>query len=114
MELEFKTDKLKLRCEKWTFFKKKDVHMNTKLVHKIRELEQAMSLLDIKLNKSLHLHKLKDNRKYELAIDIDWRKNVFRIIFETIPKDIVYDDFWNDWKFKEITKIKILEVADYH
>jgi hypothetical protein len=41
MELEFKTDKLKLKCEEGTFFKKKDVHMNTKLVHKIRELEQA-------------------------------------------------------------------------
>jgi hypothetical protein len=89
--------------------------MNTKLVHKIRELEQAWSLLDIKLNKSLHLHKLKwKTRKYQLAIDINWRKNVFRIIFETIPKDIVYDDFLNDWKFKEITKIKILEVVDYH
>ena len=107
-------NKLKLKCENGTFFNKKNVPMNTKLVHKIRELEQATSLLDIKINKSLHLHKLKWNRKYELAIDIDGRKNVFRIIFETIPKDIVYNDFCNDAKFKEITKIKILEVADYH
>ncbi len=112
MELVFKSETLRKKCETWSFFKKKDVHMNTKLIQRVRELEQAPTLSDIKRNKALKLHPLTWNRKYQLSIDIDWRKNVFRIIFETVPKETVCNDYLNDEKFELVTKIKILEVTD--
>jgi len=113
MELDFKTDTLRRKCETWTFFKKKNVHMNKKLIQRLTELDRAPNLLDIKKQRTLYnLHPLTWDRKYELSIDIDGRKNVFRIIFETDPTEIVCDDFMNDEKFKLVTKIKILEVTD--
>ena len=96
-----------------TFFKKKNINMNRQLVKRLNELDLAPSLLDIKRRRSLYnLHPLTWDRKYELSIDIDGRKNVFRIIFETIPKDTLYDDFRNEEKHKQVTKIRILEVTD--
>lgn len=112
MELEFKTDRLKKKCLWGKFFG--DANLNMKLTQKLWILQDAKNLLDIKLFKQLNLHKLKWSRKYELAIDVDWRKNPNRIIFETLNWEDIYDDFLNDSKFETITKIKILEIKDYH
>ncbi len=112
MELNFKTLTLKKKCEKWTLFRK-NVHMNKKLTQRLNELDSAPNLFDIKNNRSLYnLHPLTWNRKYQLSIDIDGRKNVFRIIFETEPKEIICDDFKNNEQFKLVTKIIILEITD--
>jgi hypothetical protein len=112
MELVFKTTTLKKKCEKWTFFWK-DAHMNKKLIQRLTELDRAPNLLDIKNRRSLYnLHPLTWDRKYQLSIDIDGRKNVFRIIFETDPKEIVCDDFMNDEQFKLVKKIIILEITN--
>ena len=112
MEIEFKKPSLKKKCEDWVYFKK-DAHMNKKLTQKLSALDSAPNLLDIKKMRSIyHLHPLKWDRKYQLSIDIDGRKNTFRIIFETEPKEIVCDDFMNDEKFKLVTKIIILEITD--
>ena len=113
MELEFRTNTLKRKCDSDKFFKK-DVYMNTRLKKVIRDLEASSTLLDIKLNKSLNLHPLKWSRRFELAIDIDGRKNLNRLIFETLDWENVCDDFYNNSIFKTITKIKILELTDYH
>lgn len=112
MELNFKTETLRKKCETWKIFKK-DAYMNRKLILRLTELDHAPNLLEIKKKKNLYnLHPLKGNRKYELSIDIDGRKNVFRIIFETNPREIVCDDFLNDELFKQVTKITILEITD--
>lgn len=112
MELKFKTDRLKRKCLAGIFFW--DINLNKKLTQKLWLLQDATNLLDIKMFKQLNLHKLKWSRKYELAIDVDWRKNLNRIIFETLNWEDIYDDFFNDSKFETITKIKILEIKDYH
>ena len=112
MELTYITPTLKKKCESGTFFKRKNVHMNTKLTQRLNELDNAPTLLDIKNQRSLYnLHPLTWNRRYELSIDVDGRKNVWRIIFETDPKDIVCDEFMNDEKFKQVDKIHILEIT---
>lgn len=113
MELEFKTDTLKRKCESGKFFKK-DTYMNMRLTKVIRDLESSSTLLDIKLNKSLNLHPLKWSRRFELAIDIDGRKNPYRLIFETLDWENVCDDFRNKEIFKTVKQIKILEITDYH
>jgi len=58
MELKFKTEALRKKCESAKFFKK-DMYMNMRLTKVIRDLEASSTLLDIKLNKSLNLHPLK-------------------------------------------------------
>lgn len=113
MELDFKTDTLKRKCESAKFFKK-NIYMNMRLTKVIRDLESSSTLLDIKLNKSLNLHPLKWSRKFELAIDIDGRKNPYRLIFETLDWENICDDFRNDEVFKTVKKINILEIIDYH
>lgn len=113
MKLDFKTETLRKKCKNWLFFWKKNNHMNKALTKRLRELDSVPNLLDIKNRKSLyHLHPLIWDRKYQLSIDIDWRKNVFRIIFETDPKELVCDDFMNDEPFELVTKIKIIEITD--
>lgn len=112
MELTFKTPTLRRKCESGRFFKK-DVYMNTKLTQRLVELDNAPNLLDIKNKKTLYnLHPLTWDRRYQLSIDVDGRQNVFRIIFETDPKEIVCDDFHNDHQFKLVTSIKILEITN--
>ena len=113
MELKFKTEALRKKCESAKFFKK-DMYMNMRLTKVIRDLEASSTLLDIKLNKSLNLHPLKWSRKFELAIDIDGRKNPYRLIFETLDWENVCDDFYNNNIFKTVKKIQILEIKDYH
>lgn len=113
MELEFKTKTLKKNCESGKIFKK-DEYMKMRLAKVLRDLDASSTLLDIKLNKSLYLHPLKWSRKFELAIDIDGRKNPYRLVFETLNWENVCDDFYNDSIFKTVTKIQILQVTDYH
>lgn len=113
MELEFESQTLKKKCESGKIFRK-DEYMNTRLTKVLRDLEASSTLLDIKLNKSLHLHPLKWSRKFELAIDIDGRKNPYRLVFETLNGENVCEDFYNNNIFKTVTEIKILDITDYH
>ena len=113
MQIEFLTNRLKKDCEKGTCFKnKKD--LNDKIQQRIRELEAADNLFFVKKIPQLRLHPLSGNRKCELAIDISWKTNPNRIVFETRDGESVYEDWHNDAKFGTITKIRIRSVWDYH
>lgn len=100
------------RCRKWNYFK--DHNLNRKLVETLVELSWTKHLLDIKRMKHLNLHPLKWWRKYELAIDVDGRKNPNRIVFISLDGENVCDDWKNDSKFTTITQIQIIEIWDYH
>lgn len=113
MELGYYSETLRKKCESCKFFNK-DIYMNTRLTKVIRDLEASPTLLDIKLNKSLKLHPLKWSRKFELAIDVDGRKNPYRLIFETLNWENVCNDFLNNGIFKTVTQIKILDISNHY
>lgn len=113
MQIEFKTNKLKKDCEKWTCFKNNN-ELNAKVQQRIWELQAADCLLTIKKLPQLKLHSLTWKRRFELAIDISGRTNPYRIVFETLNWENVCDDWLNDEKFKTVTQVRILEITDYH
>jgi len=124
MKLEFKTNKVeklfvgedteKLFARLQSYFW--DTHLAQSMLVRINQLESAETLLDIKRIKNANLHPLKWWRRYELTIDVDasGKRGKRRIIFEPIDGENVCDDFCNEQKHQTVTKIRILEVADYH
>lgn len=112
-QIEFKTNKLKKDCEKWTCFKNNN-ELNAKVQQRLREMEAADHLLTIKKLPQLKLHSLTWKRRFELAIDISGRTNPYRMVFETLNWENVCDDWLNDEKFKTVTQVRILEITDYH
>jgi len=105
-----------MKIEKWKFkFKKWDNKLlNQKLKQRINELNSAPTLFDIYKLPQLRLHKLSWKRKYELAIDINWKICPNRIVFECLNWDDIHSDRPNEQKMKTITHIKIIEIWDYH
>lgn len=113
MQVEFHTSSLKKNCEKGTCFRNKK-ELNDKVQQRIRQLEAADNLLAIKRLPQVRLHSLSWNKRFELAIDINWKTNPNRIVFEALDGENIHDDWLNDLKFTSVTKIKILAVWDYH
>ena len=112
MEISFKSWSVRKKCEKWKYFK--DHLLNHQLTKRLIELDKSKNLLVVKKLTNLKLHPLKWWRKYELAIDIDGRKNPNRIVFVSLDGENVCDDWKNDSKFETITQIEIIEIGDYH
>ena len=106
------TEKLFARLQSYFW----DVYLAQSMLTRKTQLESAETLLDIKRIKNANLHPLKGWRRYELAIDVDARgkRGKRRIIFEQMDGENVCDDFFNEQKHQTVTKIRILEVADYH
>jgi len=74
-----------------------------KVIQRINELIAASSLFDILMIPNARLHPLKQNRKGQLAINID---HPYRMILEPANGDIQ--------NYKTITKVIIIEFVDYH
>ena len=93
-----------------------EVKLGIELHRKIDEFTDSHELVDAS-KKLLHPRQGKYSSVlldiyYDYFLAKNWSKFTDQPLKEFAT--IVYDDFWNDWKFKEITKIKILEVVDYH
>lgn len=112
MKISFKTSSWKSKIEKWKYFKNRELDL--KLQIRFKELESAISLLDIKYLPHLRLHKLKSPRTYELAIDVAWKINPNRIVFECMNWEDISSDWPNENKIQTVTEIKIIQIWDYH
>jgi len=112
MKISFKTSSWKSKIEKWKYFKNRGLDL--KLQIRFKELESAISLLDIKYLSHLRLHKLKSPRTYELAIDVAWKINPNRIVFECMNWEDISSDWPNENKIQTVTEIKIIQIWDYH
>ncbi len=112
MEIEFKNKKTEKICISWMFFGEK--RMDKELTKRLIELQEAINLLDIKKMRNSNLHPLKWERRFELVIDINGKRNPYRLIFETLNWENVCLDFYNDNKFKTVTRIKIIEISNHY
>lgn len=104
MEIEYKSKKLEKECN--------DIKAATRsygkncakiLLEYINYLIASDSLKDIENLRFPHLHWLKGKRQNQCAVYLEHPK---RLVFE--PIDIKSKDF------KNIKKIKIIEIIDYH
>ena len=104
MEIEFKSKKLRKTCENYIKLCEKDGDKRArKIVQRINELIAASNLFDISMIPNARLHPLKQNRKGQLAVDID---HPYRMILEPANGDIQ--------DYQTITKVIIIEFIDYH
>ena len=104
MEIEFKSKKLRKTCENYINLCKKGSDKKAKkIVQRINELIAASSLFDISMIPNARLHPLKQNRKGQLAVDID---HPYRMILEPVNGDIQ--------DYQTIAKVIIIEFIDYH
>lgn len=79
--------------------------MGNKLTQRVRELDNAPNLGDIKNIPAARLHRLEGQRADEFAVDLI---HPFRLIFKPILEDADLD------KLESITIVRIEEVIDYH
>ena len=110
MEIEYKTNKL----EK-SLASPRDILANygirAKLVkQRMDEFKAAVTLHDILLLPKANLHQL--TQKYTGCLAVDISAN-YRIIIEPNHNPVPLKDD-NGLDYKSVTKIKILEIVDYH
>lgn len=107
MIVDFKTNKLKKQCENPNIAQKDfGSKIGTKLTQRVRELESATCLGDIKCLPSARLHQLEGKRQHQYAIDL---VHPFRLVFE--PH---LEDGTEIFELEKINIITIEEVLDYH
>lgn len=81
-----------------------------KIRQRLAELSAAENLSDVAKLPPARLHPLKGNRKGQFAVDV---KHPFRLIFEPAHDPVpLKDDGGID--LIRVTRIRVLEVEDYH
>jgi len=110
MEIIFKSRKLKKILSKKKKLNKKFGHQNArKIMTRMSVLKAANNLSEISHKPPERRHQLKGKRKGQFAIDV---KNPYRLIFKPVEPVPKKEDGGID--LKRVTKIKILEIKDYH
>ena len=111
MDILFITTKLQKECTDAKQMLKRYGPLRSKLLQKrLTELRAASVLDDLRKLPQARCHALRENRKGELAVDLD---QPYRLIFEIAndPKPIKADGGL-DWL--KTTAIRILGIEDYH
>jgi proteic killer suppression protein len=111
MDILFKTSKLQKECTDTKQMLKRHGPLRSKLLQKrLTELRAASVLDDMRKLPQARCHELREDRKGELAVDLD---HPYRLIFEVAndPKPAKQDGGL-DWT--KTTAIRILEIEDYH
>lgn len=81
-----------------------------KLVARLKELEMARCLEDLRPIRSARCHELSGDRKGQLAMDL---AHPFRLVFAPADTPLpVKPDGGLDWK--GVTRVVILDIIDYH
>ncbi len=111
MVIVYKTSKLEKECNEAKLMVKKHGPVRAKLLQKrLTELRAAAVLVDIFRLPQVRCHELRENRKGELAVDLD---HPYRLIFEPADEPIpTKPDGGLDWT--RVTSIRIIEIKDYH
>ncbi len=109
MEIVFKTAKLKKICED---IKKANVEwgpqLARKVIRRLNDIKSAEYLKDLNHRPPTRSHTLHGERKGQYAVDLI---HPYRLIFQPISGDGI---ILIDCDPSQITKVKILEVVDYH
>ena len=104
MEIVFKSKKLrKIFSSSTTLSKNYGNNQARKIVQRLNEFKAAESLNDIKMLIFPRLHLLQGNLQGYWAVDV---MHPFRIILEPLDGSAT--------NLSSITKIKIIEIKDYH
>ena len=110
MDIVFGNKKLKKRFGSDVALQKKYGEQVEVIRMREKILRKAKSLADVPTSKPERRHQLKGKREGQFAVDL---KHPYRLIFEPdyepIPRK---DDGGID--LEKVTKIKIIEVVDYH
>ena len=109
MEILFKSEKLRRNCEdinkaiiEW------GPRIARKLIQRLNELSAAECLEHIPHVPPTRRHALQNKRKGQFAVDI---LHPFRLVFQPISDD---GTILINTELSQITRVKILEVVDYH
>lgn len=117
MEILYETEKLKilLKTSKVLFKKVKDMKSVQSIMSRIRHLEVADNLLDFfESQPNCRIHSLKDNRKWEIAIDAINKTSPIRIIFKENHWLEVFITLKERTNLSKISSITILEISFKH
>ena len=104
MELEFQDKKLEKQCQNEKDLQRKHGSVQARvIVNRLNQLQAAESLDDVLKLPQLRLHQLSGNRQGEWAVDVKHPKRIVLVPLNGDARDP-----------RTVTKIKIIEVVDYH
>lgn len=109
MEIKFKTKKLAKILNSKKLIKKHYGKSTQKIMMRLYDINAADNL-EILMILPGRYHKLKGNKSNKFACDL---KHPFRLIFEP-NNDPIPTDHNGNIIYSKVTKIKILEITDYH
>ncbi len=111
MEIHFGTRKLEKLCSSEKEMKKKlGTRMVKLLQQRLAQLAAAGTLLDMKHLPGARCHELHQDRKGQLAVDLEHPQ---RLIFEPNHDPVpTKPDGGLDWL--QVTSILVIEITDYH
>ncbi len=110
MEISFKTRKLEKQLTDPVVLVKSYGLLAKKIKMRLKNLSDADNLSVMRSLPAAGCHELSGNRQGQLAVSVSVN---FRLIFEPANEPVpVREDGGLDWN--EITKIRIIEVVDYH
>ena len=111
MYIEFKSKKLRKRCEEFELAKRawgKDIAK--KLVQRLQEIQAQPTLKELCQLPAARCHALTGKRKAQFAVDL---VHPYRLVFEPIQtsQEIYVDQVLDH---SRVERVKIIEVVDYH
>ncbi|MDD5558436.1 killer suppression protein [Candidatus Methylomirabilis sp.] len=111
MEITFSSRKLQKVCNSEKEMRARfGKPLAERLQQRLAELKAADTLEDIRRLPSARCHELSQNRKGQLAVDVVHPK---RLIFEPDHNPVPHKtDGGLDWS--HVTKIRVIEIIDYH
>jgi len=112
VDIEYADKKLQKICDdRRSILRKFGKQNGEKLMLRLNELKYAANLSEISILPPPRRHELENNRKGQFAVDL---KHPYRLIFVPIDEITAISKPDNGFDVQKITKIKILEVTDYH
>lgn len=111
MDILFKSGKLQKECNNQQTLVKRYGQQRAKLLRRrLDDLGSVETLADLRKLPATRSHELKNNRKGQLAVDLD---QPYRLIFEPAHEEVpLKEDGGLDWE--KVTAVRILEIVDYH
>ena len=111
MEIEFRTKQLRKRCETVKDASRKWGRESAlKLVQRLFEIDAAEHLLDLLKLPAAKCHPLSGDREGQFAVRL---RHPYRLVFEPVCEPNEYMR-GNTIEPEKVTRVKILEVVDYH
>lgn len=111
MHIEFKSNKLRERCEKFSEAEKSwGLVVARKLFQRLAEIKAATTLKDLNHLPPTKCHPLKGNRKGQYSVALDGTRC---LIFEPLCDDKTYN-INSVLDLSMVSRVNIIEVVNYH